>query len=293
MIIEVLMARFHPSLRLACFAVALALASLAQAALPKSVVLCDFERNADPASESRHYDIPTALKKPNYVNHDFRWNTSGYASLAPINKEKAKAAKNKPLYKFFQGKNAARVRFTVPGDYKTITPDNKPKSWETGMTLASDSYTPLKVTDWRPYRYLAFSAYNPGDKDRRLFVRFSDSAAATTQTSSVIPAGGPCTVEIDLSMLSHSRLNTALMRGLTFYLDTADEKKDIELIFDNIGLHGATYEERKKAEVEEDAEEDEEEDWDEEEEEEGKVDFGVVSRPTGISGKNAAPVAKP
>src|SRR6185369_3692451 len=114
----------------------------------KSVTLCDFERTADPVAESPHYDIPTALKKPNYTNHDFRWNTSGYAVMEPVSKDEAKAAKNKPFYKFFQGKTAARVRFTVPADYKKPGAENNPKAWETGISLATDSYTALPLTDW-------------------------------------------------------------------------------------------------------------------------------------------------
>lgn len=278
------MARFYASAWVAGLAALSLMGCSAKASPFKSITLCDFERVADPVAESPHYDIPTALKKPNYVNHDFRWNTSGYASLQPVTKDDAKAAKNKPFYKFFQGKTAAKVRFTVPGDYKKINADNKPKSWETGMTLSTDSYTPLKATDWSGYKYLAMSAYNPGEKDRTLHFRFSDSAAATTETSSVIPAGGACTLEIDLSLLSEARINAKDMRALTLYLDTADEKKDIELVFDNIGIHTGTYEARKKAEVDEDTSSDDEEDWDSEDQEEGKVVTGVVSRPTGITG---------
>jgi hypothetical protein len=287
------MARLHASAWMAGLALSVLLGCSAKASPFKSVTLCDFERSADPVAESPHYDIPTALKKPNYVNHDFRWKTSGYAVMSPINKEEAKAAKNKPLYKFFQGKTGAKVRFTVPADYKKITPENKPKSWETGITLSTDSYTPLPVTDWSGFRYLALGAYNGAERDRTLRIRFADSAAGITLTSVAIPAGGPSTVEIDLAMLSTARLNTKSMRALTLYLDTADEAKDIELIFDNVGLHGATYEARKKAELEEDAAEEEEEDWDEEEAEEGKVNIGVVTRPDGVSGQNpaAAPAA--
>ena len=277
------MARFFASVWVAGLAFGL-MGCSAKASAYKSVTLCDFERIADPIAESPHYDIPTALKKPNYVNHDFRWNTSGYASMQPITKDDAKAAKNKPLYKFFQGKTAAKVRFTVPGDYKKITADNKPKSWETGMSLSTDSYTPLPVTDWGPYRYLALSAYNPGEADQILHLRFDDSAAATTETTSVVPAGGACTVEVDLKILSDARVNAKDMRSISLFLDTRDQAADPVLIFDNLGLHSGTYEERKKAEVEEETAADEDEDWDSEDEDTGKVNIGVVSRPTGLSG---------
>jgi hypothetical protein len=283
------MARFYGSAWVAGLAVCGLMGCSAKASPFKSVVLCDFERMPDAVSENPHYDIPTALKKPNYTNHDFRWNTSGYAEMRPVTKDEAKAAKNKPLYKFFQGKSAAQVRFSVPGDYKKITADNKPKSWETGMSLATDSYTPLKVTDWSPYRYLAFSVYNPGDKDQVLHVRFTDSASATSETSATAPAGMPATVEVDLALLAEARVNSKDMRGLTLFLDTAGQAKDPVLIVDNIGLHTATFEARKKAEVEEEAATDEEADWDSEEQEEGKVETGLVSRPGGLSGN--APVS--
>lgn len=86
----------------------------------KSITLCDFERTADPIAESQHYDIPTALKKPNYVNHDFRWNTSGYATMEPFTKDEARADKNKPLYKFIQGKIAAKSASQYPGTTKSL-----------------------------------------------------------------------------------------------------------------------------------------------------------------------------
>jgi hypothetical protein len=281
------MARFYASRWAAGLAGLALMGCSAKASSFKSVTLCDFERTADPVAESPHVDIATALKKPNYVNHDFRWITSGYASMDPVTKDEAKAAKNKPFYKFFQGKTAAKVRFSVPSDYKVITPDNKPKSWETGMTLSTDSYTPLKTTDWSAFKYLAMSVYNPGEKDQRLHVRYADSAANVTETSTVIPAGGPCTVEFNLDQLSEARLNSKDMRALTLFLDTADEKKDIVLVFDNIGIHTGTYEQRKKEEVEEDTATEEDEDWDSEDEDSNKLVLGVVSRPSGITGLNA------
>jgi len=262
----------------------------AKASPYQTITLCDFERTADPVAESPHYDIPTALKKPNYTNHDFRWNTSGYAVMEPVTKDEAKLAKNKPFYKFFQGKTAARVRFTVPADYKK-TGSDKPQTWETGMTLATDSYTALPVTDWQPYHYLAFSAYNPGEKDQRLFVRIRDSSSNMTQTSAVVPAGGASILEFDLKMLEDSRLNTKDIRALTLYLDTASQAKDPVLVFDNIQLHTGTVEERRKAEL--DAEQgadqaDEDEDWDSEDEDQSKQAPPVVSRPSGITGLSSA-----
>lgn len=257
----------------------------AKAAPFQSIILCDFERTADPIAESPHVDIAEALKKPNYTNHDFRWSTSGYAAMEPISKDDARALKNKVLYKFIQGQTAAKVRFTVPGDYKTLAPGDKPKSWESGMSMATDSYTPLKVTDWGAFRYFDLAVYNPGTRDEQLHLRFTDSAAATTETSTRIPAGGPCTVEIDLAMLSQARINEHDMRGFTLFLDTANESTDPVLIFDNIGIHTATYEDRKRAELEEDnGAEDEDQDWDNDDSDEGKVIVGVVSRPGGVTG---------
>jgi hypothetical protein len=278
------MARLYASRWLAGLAGMALMGCAAKANSFKSITLCDFERISDPVAENPHVDIPTALKKPNYVNHDFRWLTSGYASMEPVTKDEAKAAKNKPFYKFFQGKTAARVRFSVPADYRTPDPDHKPKSWETGMTLSTDSYTPLKTTDWSGFGYLAMSVYNPGEKDQRLHIRFADSAANVTESSTIIPAGGACTAEFNLGILSDARLNTHDMRALTLYLDTANESKDIVLVFDNIGIHSATYEDRKKAELEEEASSEEDEDWDSEDADSGKVILGVVSRPTGITG---------
>ena len=255
----------------------------------KSVTLCDFERTADPIAESPHYDIPTALKKPNYTNHDFRWNTSGYAAMEPVTKDEAKAAKNKPFYKFFQGKTAAKIRFSVPGDYKKKGED-KPQAWETGMTLATDSYTALPVTDWHPFRYLAFSAYNPGEKDQRLFLRIRDASSNMTETSAVVLASGPSILEFDLKMLEDARINTKDIRALTLYLDTAGQDKDPVLVIDNVQLHSGTVEERRKAELDEDQGADQdEEDWDSEDEDQAKQAPPVVSRPSGISGLPASP----
>jgi hypothetical protein len=261
----------------------------AKASSFKTVTLCDFERTADPVAESPHYDIPTALKKPNYTNHDFRWNTSGYASMEPVSKDEAKAAKNKPFYKFFQGKTAARVRFTVPSDYKK-SGETQSASWETGLSLATDSYTQLPVTDWSPYHYLAFSVYNPGTQDQKLFVRFSDASSHVTLTAAVAPAGQPSILEFDLTQLSDARLDTKDMRSFTLYLDTAGQSKDPVLVLDNVQLHTGTVEERRKEAMEEGEGEDQsdDEDWDSEEEDPSKVAPPIVSRPSGITGLPAA-----
>ena len=248
----------------------------------KSVTLCDFERTADPVAESPHYDIPTALKKPNYTNHDFRWSTSGYAVMEPVTKDEAKVAKNKPFYKFFQGKTAARVRFTVPADYKKLNAENKPKSWETGISLATDSYSALPVTDWSAYRYLALSAYNPGEKDQRLFVRIRDAYANVTETSALV-AGGASILEFDLKIVSDSRLNTKDIRAVSLYLNTADQDKDPILVLDNLQLHSGTVEERAKAASEEEQATEEEEDWDAQDEDQAQVILPVVSRPSGVT----------
>ncbi len=262
----------------------------AKASPYKTVTLCDFERTADPVLENLHYDIPTALKKPNYTNHDFRWETSGYAQMEAISKDEAKAAKNKPFYKFFQGKTAAKVRFTVPSDYKKPPTEANPANakWETGIGLSTSSYTPLPVSDWSPYKYLALDVYNPGAKDQKLMIRISDATSHVTETAAVAPAGFPASMEFDLSALADARLDIREIRSVTLFLETSGQAKDPVLIFDNLQLHTGTIEERRKAALEEEAATEEEEDWDSEEEDPSKVAPPVVSRPGGITGLPAS-----
>lgn len=272
----------------------------AKASVDESVTLCDFESLPDKAAENPNFDIPSALKKPTYPNHDFRWGTSGYATLEPINKESAKALKDKVFYKYFSGKSAAKIRFTVPGDYKKFDADTRPKVWETGLSLGTETQTRLKHTDWSKFRYLTFNLYNPTGKGQNLKLRIADSAANVTQTAIDVPASGPADVEIDLAFLALARLNTQDIRQLTLYLDTASQDSDPLLILDQVALHTATVEERRKAESEEGEEaDDEEEDWDSEDEEDAaKAPKNPIIRPgqaasapAAVSGTAAAAAA--
>lgn len=254
-----------------------------KASAGKSVSLCDFERRPNLAMESPHFDPATALKEPQYPVHDFRWSTAGYAAMDAYTKDQAKAEKNKELYKMLGGKGGARVRFSVPQDYKKRD-ERFPKTWETGLTLSIDSQTPLALTDWSEFSYLALDVYNAG-VPQELRVRISDSQGKITQTA-VSVVSGISTLELPLGMLSDARLNAADIKSLTFYLDTAGQDKDPVLIIDSLGLHQATLEARVKA-ASEDGEEaaEEEEDWDSEEEEGVKKELRV-SRP-------GAPAAAP
>ncbi len=253
----------------------------AKASVDQSITLCDFESLPDKAAENPNFDIPSALKKPTYPKHDFRWGTSGYATLEPIDKDSAKAIKDKVFYKYFHGKSAAKIRFTVPGDYKKFDADSRPKVWETGLSLGTETHTPLKHTDWSQFRYLTFNLFNPSGRAQNLKIRFSDSAANVTQTAIDVPASGPADVEIDLGFLALARLNTQDIRQLTLYLDTATQDSDPVLILDDVALHTADIEVRRKAELEDGEEaDDEEEDWDSEDEEDAaKAPKNPIVRP--------------
>ncbi len=256
-----------------------------KASAGKSVSLCDFERRPNLKLESPHFDPATALKEPQYPVHDFRWSTAGYAGMEAYTKDQAKLEKNKELYKMLGGKGGARVRFSIPQDYKKKD-ERFPKTWETGMTLSVDSQTPLTVTNWSEFNYMSLDVYNPTALSQNLRVRISDSQGNVTQTA-VAVTEGISTLELPLSILSNARLNAADIKSLTLYLDTAGQDVDPVLIIDNFGLHQATIEARIKAATEEgDESAEEEEDWDSEDEEGVKKELRV-SRP----GAPAAPSA--
>jgi hypothetical protein len=238
--------------------------------------LNSFERVPDPALAKRQFDPAEALKKPTYPNHDFDVSTSGYATLSPLDKAAARAAKDKPLYKFITGQSAGKVRFTVPGDYKKKGAENFPKTWESGLTLSIDSHTPLSATDWAQFQYLAVPVFNPGPLSQTVMVRFNDSSSGVTVTSAIAPVG-EAVLEFPLAILSEARLNPADLKGLTIYLDTVGQDKDPVLIFDEIGLHGLSADERAKLAQEEGDQSSEDEDWDAEEE--GVVRKVQVVRP--------------
>jgi hypothetical protein len=269
----------------------LVLAGLLAACAPKkpadvSVVLNGFERIPDPALLKRQFDPAEALKKPTYPSHDFDVSTSGYATLTPLTKEMARAAKDKALYKFITGKSAGKVRFTVPGDYKTKG-ENFPKTWESGLTLSIDSHTPLTATDWQRFQFLAVPVYNPGPLPQTLYARFNDSASSKTITAAAVPLGDSV-LEFPLSVLSDARLNPADLKGVTLYLDSAGQDVDPVLIFDDIALHSLSAVDRAKLASEEGGDAEEDEDWDEEDED--AVKKVNVVRP-GQTPATAAPAA--
>jgi hypothetical protein len=258
------MARLY-RLGILVLAVAALAACSAKASAPKSAVLDDFERVPDPGLQNRVFDPMEALKMPTYPSHDFDVATSGYATVSSLSKDAARAAKDKPLYKFIQGKTAAQVRFTVPGDYKKKGGDDFPKVWETGFGLSIDSHTPLKVTDWSPYRYFDFRVFNPSAVQQTLFVRYSDASSSETITSVVLPLG-ECEVELPLDQLSVARLNQASIKAVTLYLDTAKQDRDPVLMFDQLALYDTDSATRTKLALEEGEQEEEDEDWDSEDE---------------------------
>jgi hypothetical protein len=241
----------------------------AKAQAPKSVVLDDFER---PPVAARTFDPAEALRQPTYPSNDFDVATSGYASLSALTKDAARAARDKALYKFIQGKTAANVRFTVPTDYHKkydaagAVLESFPTQWETGFGLSTDSRTPLKQTDWSAFRYLSIRAFNPKAKAQKLMVRFNDSASATTKTAVLVPQG-ESELELPLQPLVDARLNLADIRGVTFYLDTADQEADPVLYFDQLALYDTDAATRIKLAAEEGADESsDDEDWDDDEE---------------------------
>jgi hypothetical protein len=264
-------------------AVMAACSSKAQA--PQSIILNDFERVPDPALAQRVFDPAEALKKPTYPNHDFDVSTSGYAALTPIDKAAARAAKDKPLYKFITGQSAGKVRFSVPGDYKKKGADDFPVQWESGLTLSIDSQTPLKATDWSKFQYLAIPVFNPGPLTQTVQVRFNDSASAMTRTSALAPLG-ESVLEFPLQMLSDARLNAADIKGFTIFIDTAGQDSDPVLIFDEIGIHTLSAMDRAKLAQEEGEQADDEDDWDSEDEDVVKVP--VVMRPGQLAPAPAA-----
>lgn len=236
----------------------------ASAQAPKSVVLNDFERAPQSGQQHHHFDPAEALRQPTYPVHDFDVATSGYAALEAVTKEQARAAKDKALYKFIQGKTAAKVRFTVPGDYRKKD-EFFPKTWETGFGMSTESHTPLRQTDWSPYRYFDFRVFNPSDKVQHLFVRYNDSASAATITAVDIPQG-ESEVELPLEILAAARLNPADVRGFSLYLDSAAQSTDPVLLFDQIALYDTDAATRIKLAADEGADEENDDDWDSEDE---------------------------
>jgi hypothetical protein len=152
----------------------------------------------------------------------------------------------------------------VPGDYRKKD-ESFPKTWETGFGLSIDSHTPLKVPDWSPYRYFDFRVFNPKPMVQTLYVRYNDAASAVTVTSVLIPQG-ECEVELPLDQLSYARLDVSQIRGVTLFLDTANQSSDPVLMFDQIALYDTDAAARIKYALEEGEQESEDEDWDSEDE---------------------------
>ncbi len=268
--------------------VGLLAACKSKAQAPQSLVLNGFERVPDPGLSKRAFDPAEALKKPTYPNHDFDVSTSGYAALSPLDKAAARAAKDKDLYHFIKGKSAGKLRFTVPGDYRKKDDDKFPKVWESGMTLSIDSHTPLKATDWAKFQYFDVPVFNPGPLTQTVQIRFNDSASGVTLSSALAPLG-ESVLEFPLQILSDARLNPADLKAVTLFIDTAAQDKDPVLIFDEIGLHDMSAEERAKLASEEGGQADEDEDWDSEDE--GAAKAVVVVGPGQIPVARVAPVA--
>jgi len=78
---------------------------------------------------------------------------------------------------------------------------------------------------------------------------------------------GESEVELPLDQLSDARLNASDVRGITLFLDTANQDVDPILIFDQLALYDTDAATRIKLAAEEGADESaDDEDWDEEEE---------------------------
>lgn len=284
------MVRVHQTAALALI-LGVTLACAPKGPQPKTLVLNGFERVPDAALLKRQFDPAEALKKPTYPSHDYDVATSGYATLSAFNKESARAAKDKALYKFIQGKTAAKVRFTVPGDYKKKGTDSFPKTWETGFGLSIDSKTPLPATDWSAYKYLSLRAFNPGPLPQELFVRISDSGSGVTQTAVMLPLG-ESELELPLDFLTAARLNPRDIKAVTFYLDSAGQETDPYLYVDELALQDMDAALRAKLAADEGDADEDEEDWDEEDEDGVRqvrvLRPGMVEAPQPVSGPAAA-----
>jgi hypothetical protein len=244
----------------------------------KSVFLCDFEIVPMPGQDKPYFDIQQALSPRNlkYPHHDFFWQTSGWAELTPYPREQARQARDRELYSFFKGKAGAKVRFTVPGDYKIINETNRPKVWESGITLSIDSQTPLKITDWSGFETFSLDVFNREDKDLELFIRFIDSNSKEIVMSSVVGAKTQGTIQLPLSRLVDKRINVADLKQFSLFLNTAALEQGPYLFIDNVQLNREVLTERRASgeEDEEDDWEEDEEDDEEEDEEEGESLFG-------------------
>jgi len=192
------------------------------AAQAKTLVLNSFEKAPDPSVSRQVYDLAESLKKPELPVDDYAWETSGYVSLEPFNKYAT------------QGKTSAKARFTIPGDFKK--PGQKPKTWEAGMTLSTDSPTKLPATDWAAFKFLAIDVYNTENTEYQGYLRVIDSHSNLTQTAGLIKAKGKSTLFMEVTRLAEARLDVHDLKALTLYLDTVDQASDPVLYLDNVRL---------------------------------------------------------
>ena len=191
-------------------------------AAPKTVLLCGFENRPNP--EANSLDPLSHFKYPVSQANDYLWETSDYVILEPFNKLAS------------QGRWCAKARFTVPGDLKVVTPDKKPKSWEAGMTLSTESGTKLSTTDWSPYHALTIDIYNPADKEYQAYLRVGDIHSKITATAALLKPNGRTVIGIAVTQLAEAWLDSKDIKFLTLYLDTADLTVDPVLYVDNVLL---------------------------------------------------------
>jgi hypothetical protein len=206
----------------AALAVVVFLAGCKAQAAPKTVLLCGFENTPNP--EANSLDPLSHFQHPINQANDYLWDTSNYVVLEPFNKLAS------------QGKYCAKSRFTIPGDLRVITPDKKPKSWEAGMTLSTESGTKLSATDWSPYRSVSLDIYNPEDKEYQAYLRIGDVHSKITVTAALVKPKGRTVVAIAVTRLAEAWLDATDIKFLTLFLDTADLGVDPVLYIDNVKL---------------------------------------------------------
>jgi hypothetical protein len=192
----------------------------------KTKVLCSFEKIPDPSASRQVYDLVESLKKPDLPVDDYGWATSGYVEIEPFNKYAT------------QGKTSAKVRFTVPADFKKA--DKKPKVWEAGMTLSTETPTKLDTTDWSAFKLLAVDVYNTEDTEYQARLRVVDAYGNVTETAQLIKPKGKSYMYMEVTRLAEARLAIRDIKLLTLYMDTVNLPKDPVLYFDNVRLTSGT-----------------------------------------------------
>lgn len=191
---------------------------------PKTVLLCGFENLPEAGLSGKPLDPPVSLKKPNYHGDDFGWETGGYVDMEPWQKFST------------QGKNCAKVRFTVPGDYKSLSQTARLTSWEAGMKLSPSTPTRLSTTDWSSYTVVAVDFYNPEPREYQAMIRVTDSHSNMTVTAGLIRGAAKSTVAMSVTQLAAARVDVRDIKILAIFLDTLREKTDPVLYMDNVRL---------------------------------------------------------